>query len=250
MKKLFYTLVALTLLVSCSDEVKFNNPGLQAYRDDVLFKPLEVTAYQSATTGAIRIVASAQDEEMQLKAVSSAKGTYYFGTTNNLNKATYTSNFNDIPLSYATVNVPGPVSKMNTTMNSVGSGYTADCVMQNGVWVCGTSHQTTTTGAGTGLTLSTITNSNGAVTSVKVASPGNNYSPGDLVTITGGTIAATVRVLNTTGSNGEIVITDNNGGLTGTFKFNAIQTSSNPLANDLVNFQYGSFYKLPIISEP
>lgn len=251
MKKLFSTLVVLMFFMSCSDDVKFNNPGLQAYRDDVLFKPLDVKAYQSASTGAIRIVAVAQDEELQLMATSSAKATYYFGTTNNLNKAIYNSNFSDVSLSYATTNAPGPVSKMSTNMTNVGSGYTADCTLQNGVWVCGTSHQTTTTGSGTGLTLSTITNSNGAVTSVKVASPGNNYAPGDLVTITGGgTINASVRVLNTTSSNGEIVITDNNGGLTGTFKFNAVQTSANPFANDLVNFQYGSFYKLPIIAEP
>lgn len=250
MKKIVSYLTFAVLLFSCSDEVKFNNPGLQAYRDDVLFKPLEVTAYQSASTGNIRIVATAQDEELELKAVSSAKGTYYFGTTNNSNKAIYTSNFNDIPLSYATLALAGPVSKMNTFMASTGSGYTADCVLQDGVWVCGTSHQTTTTGSGTGLTLSTITNSSGAVTAVRVASPGNNYAPGDLVTITGGATAATIRVLNTTSSNGEIAITDNNGGLTGTFKLNAIQTSANPYANDLVNFQYGSFYKLPVISEP
>lgn len=38
--------------------------------------------------------------------------------------------------------------------------------------------------------------------------------------------------------------------ITGTFKFNAENTSANPLADPVVNFQYGIFYKVPISSAP
>ncbi|WP_395044701.1 DUF6252 family protein, partial [Flavobacterium sp.] len=66
MKKLFSLIVILVAFSSCQDEVKFNNPGFQAFRDDVLFKGVDVRAYKS-TSGALRIVALALDEEVELK---------------------------------------------------------------------------------------------------------------------------------------------------------------------------------------
>ena len=42
-------------------------------------------------------------------------------------------------------------------------------------------------------------------------------------------------------------ITENTGDtITGDFKFNAVNTSGNTLGSDLVNFQYGTFYKIPV----
>ena len=48
---------------------------------------------------------------------------------------------------------------------------------------------------------------------------------------------------------GEIVITeydDINSTVSGTFKFNAENADGNPLAGDVLNFQQGVFYKVPI----
>ncbi|QIH39197.1 hypothetical protein G7A72_10415 [Flavobacterium sp. Sr18] len=48
---------------------------------------------------------------------------------------------------------------------------------------------------------------------------------------------------------GEIVITeydDVNSTVSGTFKFNAENADGNPLAGDVLNFQQGVFYKVPI----
>jgi hypothetical protein len=189
----------------------------------------------------------AQDEDLEIDIASSSKGTYYFGTTNQNTKATYTSSFSDVNLSYQTKIVPGPVANITSGMLSGGAGYTSDCVLlSNGQYSCSSSHQTTG-GSGSGLTLSLITSSSGIVTSVKVASPGNNYKAGDIITISGGATNATVKVLNVEGSNGEVVITENTGDtISGTFKFNAANSNGNPLGADMVNFQYGTFYKVPI----
>ncbi|TDE05876.1 DUF6252 family protein [Flavobacterium sandaracinum] len=49
--------------------------------------------------------------------------------------------------------------------------------------------------------------------------------------------------------NGEIVITeydDEANTVSGTFKFNAENTDGNPLVGDVLNFQQGVFYKIPI----
>jgi hypothetical protein len=50
--------------------------------------------------------------------------------------------------------------------------------------------------------------------------------------------------------NGEIVIEEYdavNKTLTGTFKFNAVNINNNPLAGPILNFQYGRFYKIPVV---
>jgi Family of unknown function (DUF6252) len=50
--------------------------------------------------------------------------------------------------------------------------------------------------------------------------------------------------------NGEIVIEEYdavNKTVTGTFKFNAVNINNNPLAGPILNFQYGRFYKIPVV---
>lgn len=49
--------------------------------------------------------------------------------------------------------------------------------------------------------------------------------------------------------NGEIVIEEYdaaNKTVTGTFKFNAENINNNPLAGQILNYQYGKFYKVPV----
>lgn len=254
MKKIVSLIVVAFVFSSCTTDVKFNNPGFQAYRDGVLFRGVDVKAYRSAASGAITLVALAQDEEVDLDLSNSTLGTYYLGTTNQNNKATYSSTFNNVSLAYETNVITGPVAKMSSSMTSGGSGYVADCVKNaNGVFVASGSHQTTG-GTGSGLTLSVITNDAGTsnvVTAVKVASPGIGYKSGDLITITGGGNNAKITVLNVEGSNGEVQITEYLGdSISGNFKFNAINATGNPLGGEQVNFQYGTFYKVPVIPAP
>ena len=253
MKKIFSIIAIAFALFSCTTDVKFNNPGFQAYRDGVLFRGVDVKAYKSTTSGEVTLVALAQDEEVNLNITNSTLGTYYLGTTNQNNKATYSSSFNSIALAYATNVISGPVAKMNSSMISGGSGYVADCIKTNGVFVANGSHQTTG-GSGYGLTLSVITNDNATsnvVTAVKVASPGIGYKSGDLITIVGGGNDAKIAVLNVEGSNGEVQITEYNGDtISGSFKFNAINSNGNPSGGEQVNFQYGTFYKVPVLAAP
>jgi hypothetical protein len=249
MKKIVFFLVVVLCLGSCSEELKFSNPAFQAYRDDIFFNGIDVKAYRELD-GSLTLVALAQDEEVEIDIVSGTTGKYYFGTTNQNTMATYSSSFDDVNLYYETKIIAGPVAKMENQMFAGGTGYTSDCVLIDGNYACNTS-RATTGGTGSGLTLSVITNSSGVVTSVKVASPGNGYKTGDLISITGGDNNAKVGVLNVEGSNGEVVITENTGdSVTGTFKFNAINANNNPLGPETVNFQYGTFYKIPVIPAP
>ena len=248
MKKIISFLVIL-ILFSCTDDVRFSNPGFQAFRDDILFKSVDAKAYQSAS-GAITIEALAQGEEVILSTISSSPGVYYLGTTNEGNKATYNSFFGENDLFYATNIISGPVAMVESTMISGGNNYTSDCTQTGGQTSCTSSHATTTTGNGIGLTVSILT-SNGVITSVRLASPGNNYTAGDLITVVGGDNIAQFRILNVEGSNGDIEITEiNNGTITGNFKFNAPKSDENPFGNNVVNFQYGAFYRIPLIPVP
>ncbi len=247
MKKIVSLIVVLFAVLSCTTDVKFNNPGFQAYRDGNLFRALDIKAYRSAFTGDLSFVALAQDEKLELNISNSTVGTYYFGTTDLYTNAAYSSTFNGMALSYRTNIISGPVAKMNSYMDNEGTGYTSDCNLVNGVYVCGNSHATTSSGTGSGLTLSVIANASGQVTSVKVASPGTGYKTGDVVTISGGGANAKIAVLSVEGSNGEVNITENTGDtVSGNFKFNAVNTSGNPLGGEQVNFQYGTFYKVPV----
>lgn len=252
MKKLIFFIASIALLSSCQEDVQFNNPGFQAYKDGVLFRGIDVKAYKSSN-GSISLVGLTQYEEVDLDIASSNIGTYYFGTTNQSTKAFYDSSFDNVQLSYATNVISGPVALMNSSMYIGGTGYVSDCILTDPVnltYVCNNSHQTTG-GSGTGLTLSVIANASGIVTSVKVASPGNGYKSGDIISIVGGGNDAKIKVLNVQGSNGQIEITENTGDtVSGNFKFNAINTTGNLLGSEMVNFQYGTFYKVPVLPAP
>lgn len=238
MKKVFVFIITAISLISCQDDVQFNDPGFQVYKDDVLWRGVEIKAYRSTSTGAFRITAKAQDENIILKTSSAAVGTYNLGTSNQLNKAVHNSLIDGINIYYATEVVPGPVYKIEKPMFSGGSGYTA------GLGVA------TTGGSGTGLMVNT-TVIGGVVTDVRVVSTGTNYKAGDLVTVNGGGNNAKFKIYTVDGSNGEIKITENKEGtISGEFRFNAKNIYNNPLGVEIANFQYGTFYKIPLQIEP
>jgi hypothetical protein len=234
MKRFLSLFIIAVAFSSCQEDVKFNNPGFQALKDDVFWRANDTRAYVDET-GKLRIEALTQYEVVTLNTSSANVGTYVLGTTNINNSASYSSNFNDILLEYATIAVPGPTGSVSLVNG--GTGYSS-----------GTS-VATTGGTGSGLSVNTVANASGVVTSVTVSSRGSGYLAGDLVTVAGGNVNCKIRVTNVQNSNGEIKITeyDNvNFTVSGKFKFNAANSNGSPFGGPILNFQYGEFYKIPI----
>jgi hypothetical protein len=234
MKRFLPLFIIAIAFTSCQEDVKFNNPGFQGLKDDVFWRANDARAYISAS-GELTIEALTEYETMTLGTSSANEGKYILGTTTTSNFASYSSNFNDIELEYATIAVPGPVSSI--ALSNAGSGYTSG------------SSVATTGGTGSGLTVNVIANASGIVTSLTVSSRGNAYTAGDLITVAAGNNNATFRVVNVQNSNGEIEITEydtENFTVSGKFKFNAANANDNPFGGPILNFQYGEFYQIPI----
>jgi hypothetical protein len=232
MKKFFALITIFYLVSSCSDDVKFNNPGFQAYREGVLWRGVDVRATKSSA-GVLTLTASIQDEDLELTSASSNVGTYLLGTTNLNSVATFVTKYGGEVKSYDTTPIQGPVAKISGLSPS-GTGYLSS------------NSAATTGGLGSGLTVKVTANNDGVITEIRLASPGNNYKSGDLITITGGNNNAKFRVLNVEGSNGEIKITNSsNGTISGEFKFNASYFDLDS-GQEIVNFQNGAFYNIPI----
>lgn len=234
MKRFLPLFLVAIAFSSCQEDVKFNTPGFQGLKDDVFWRADDARAYVSPT-GTLRIEARTQYEIVTLNTSSANFGTYVLGTTNINNSATYSSNFNDISLEFATIAVPGPTGSVSLVNG--GTGYSS-----------GTS-VATTGGTGSGLTVNIVVNASGVVTSVTVSSRGSGYLAGDLVTVGGGNVNCKIRITNVQNSNGEIKITeyDNvNFTVSGKYKFNAANSNGSPFGGPILNFQYGEFYKIPI----
>ncbi|QBN19014.1 DUF6252 family protein [Flavobacterium nackdongense] len=155
MKKQFLYLFLILASVSCTDEVKFNNPAFEGQKDNVFWRAVDTKA-SIGVGGALKIEAYTRNEVVTLKTTSANVGTYFLGT-GSLNTA-----------SYVLKDASGTV--------------------------------TFSTGAGIG--------------------------------------------------EGEVEIEEFdavNKTVSGTFKFNAENVDNNPLAGPFLNFQYGHFYKIPLI---
>lgn len=143
------------VLISCQEDVKFNNPAFEGQKDNVFWRAVDTKAFLSAN-GSLSIEGYTRNEKVTLQTGTSIEQTYILGTTTS-ETATYV------------------LTDLTETI-------------------------TFATGLGIG--------------------------------------------------NGQIVISEYdavNNTVSGTFKFNAENTSNNPLAGTTMNFQYGVFYKVPII---
>jgi len=250
MKRILTLLIVSIVLSSCQDNVKSNNPGFQALKDDVLWKANDARAYISST-GKLTINALTEYEQVTLTTSSTNIGTYNLGSASPINSGGYTSSFSGINLAYGTVPTQGPAYSVTIINN--GSGYTSDCSVPTGSTslVCTSSHPTTaTTGTGSGLIVALIANGSGQVTSIsRITARGIGYVPGDIVTVAQGNLNCQLRIESTQNSNGQIEITNYdaiNNTISGKFKFNAVNTNNNPLGEPVVNFQYGQFFNIPI----
>jgi hypothetical protein len=230
MKRLFSLIVILIVFSSCSDEVTTNTPGFQAFKDDVLWRGVDVKAYLYAD-GHLRIVALAENEQVELNISDTEVGSYYLASIDDENTAEFRTNFNDEILNYLTFDANGPLLYLSNPVLTAGTGYTE-----------GFSVPTTSLNGGSGLRVNTKVNDNGMVTGVTISSPGVGYEPGDIITITGGNDNAKFKISS------EITITDfTETGISGTFRFTAKNANFNPFANELVSFQNGAFYNIPVI---
>lgn len=235
MKKIISGFLILLAFCSCQDDVKFNDPSLQARKDNSFWKAVNYKATKNAS-GKLTIEGYTQNETVSLQTSTANVGTFVFGTTNLINKAFYTIN-NSIPSKYETAIVPGTVNKI--VLLASGSGYTT----ADGLTVTG--------GSGTGLRVNVTANTSGVVTLIEIFSPGNNYKAGDLITIVGGAQNAKFSVQNVAKSSGQIVITAYDGAtVSGTFEFNAPLITGNTTDPKLVSFQEGAFLKLPVQTVP
>ncbi|WP_345142049.1 DUF6252 family protein [Flavobacterium ginsengiterrae] len=87
MKKIFYFLTFLFLLVSCTEDVKFNNPAFQTLKNNVFWRAQTYKAYFGAN-GSIIIEGSLGYEKIILQAASSTEQTFALGV-NDDSKASY-----------------------------------------------------------------------------------------------------------------------------------------------------------------
>lgn len=88
MKKILSLIVLLVALSSCEEDVQFNNPTVQGLKNDELWRAVSYTATQTASNGALTVVASNGFETLTLKAASALPGIYELGV-NETNKASF-----------------------------------------------------------------------------------------------------------------------------------------------------------------
>lgn len=235
MKKLISSIAVLIAFSSCQQDVKFNNPSFQAQKDNALWRATDSKATLSSS-GKLTIQGFTDHEVVTLETAAKNIGTYVLGTTTIANAASYVYSEGTNYLEYQTIVVPGTVN--NIILTAAGTGYSdGNSVITSG-------------GTGVGLKVNITVNASGGVSKVKVSSPGNGYKAGDIITINRVAVVGDAKfiVQNVSKSNGEIQITEYDGAtISGNFKFNAILTDGGSTDPEILNYQYGVFYKVPVV---
>jgi hypothetical protein len=81
MKNQFLYLFLFFAFISCSTEVKFNNPAFEGQKDNVFWRAVDAKA--SISTGGFLIIeAYTRNEVITLKTTAANSGTYFLGTSN------------------------------------------------------------------------------------------------------------------------------------------------------------------------
>jgi hypothetical protein len=87
MKKVFQSLLILSLFISCQEDVKFNTPALQGMKDNVFWRAIDSKATLAAN-GSLEIVGYTSNEKLTLKTTSTTAQVYFLGTSDS-KKAIY-----------------------------------------------------------------------------------------------------------------------------------------------------------------
>ena len=87
MKKKCIGFLFLIALVSCQEDIKFNNPSFQGVKDNVFWRAISYNATRS-TSGVLTIEAYTRNEVVTLKTSASTVGIYQLGTSTS-NTASY-----------------------------------------------------------------------------------------------------------------------------------------------------------------
>ncbi|WP_281298015.1 DUF6252 family protein [Flavobacterium limnophilum] len=87
MKKQFLYIFLFFAFISCTDEVKFNNPSFEGQKDNVFWRAVDYKAFIAAD-GSLSIEGYTRNEVLTLKTTSTAAQTYPLGTSDS-KKATY-----------------------------------------------------------------------------------------------------------------------------------------------------------------
>lgn len=101
MKKILFALSLVFMLVACEDDVAFNNPTFQVYKDNTLIKTRNPRATLNSN-GSLVISGKNSSETLTLTLASSNPGTYTLGL-NSVNAAYYTYNTSGLTLEYSTL---------------------------------------------------------------------------------------------------------------------------------------------------
>lgn len=191
MKKIVGLLSFCMILTSCSEEIKNNDPGFQAKKDNAFWRATDASAHVN-DDGSLTITAynsSSTLEELILETTSTDPGTYLLGTANASNYASYYYEFAGEGFEYTTNLVEGPANEISDILNA-GTSYE-----NNGT-------ASVTGGSGNGAIVK-ISLDGESVSFVSLVDRGSGYQEGDILTVHGGNDDATFMV-NTVYSNGAI----------------------------------------------
>jgi len=100
MKKILSLIVLLVAFTSCEEDVKFNNPAVQALKDNDLWKATDFTAVKGADNS-LTITADNGFETIMLKTQNINPGVYQLGADNS-SKASYTLSVDGVEMFYST----------------------------------------------------------------------------------------------------------------------------------------------------
>ena len=102
MKNAIFAIVLAFIVTGCTDEVRFNSPAIQGYKDGEIWR----ATYQAADIdfGGLVIEGGNGGETLLFVTVDDGRGTYTFGE-NSSNEARFTDAFGEV---YSTKNTPDP----------------------------------------------------------------------------------------------------------------------------------------------
>ncbi|MBL0735968.1 hypothetical protein JI750_03665 [Flavobacterium sp. GN10] len=125
MKKYFYFLSLLLLLVSCTEDVRFNNPAFQTLKDNAFWRA-QVYNAGTETNGFFTIEGSLGYEKIKFQIPEPAEKTYVLGVNDNI-KAIYKNTYKGQEAEFSTGTDIGNgeivVTEYNTVDNTISGTF-------------------------------------------------------------------------------------------------------------------------------